>query len=191
MNPPDDLVELGRIHEPYGLKGWVNVFPDTEDPTVLLKANSWWLSRLRVQGIGSSAVRKTRIEHDDLEFESFKVLAVKSHAGHLVAHLEGIEHRELAQTLKGRRIYVSRSRFPKAQDDEYYWIDLIGCKVNSTQGNDLGTVKEVIDHGAHAILVVTRDDRKDDLLIPFVETYIPEVKLAERVILADWEDDYL
>lgn len=191
MTPPDDLVELGRINEPYGLKGWVNVFPDTEDPAVLLKASSWWISRLRAQGADSGAVRKAFIAPDDLEFELFRVLAVKRHAGHLVAHLEGIESRELAQSMKGRRVYVPRSRFPKAEDGEYYWVDLIGCAVTSTLGNALGVVKEVIDHGAHAILVVTRADRKDDLLIPFVQAYVPEVTLTEKRIVADWEDDYL
>ena len=38
MNVPDDLVELGRIGEPYGLKGWVNVLPSSEEPDVLLKS---------------------------------------------------------------------------------------------------------------------------------------------------------
>lgn len=184
MNPPDDLVELGRIAEPYGLKGWVNVFPDTETAEALQKVRSWWLSRLpdSASAVGGQS---------QAVFELFKVLHVKQHAGHLVAHLEGVEHRELAQQFKGRRVHVSRSRFPSPQEDEYYWIDLIGCSVVNLEGEVLGKVGQVIDHGAHPILVVApQDQEKPEQLIPFVRVYVPRVDLPARIIEVDWQTDY-
>lgn len=187
LNKPKDLVELGRIGEPYGLKGWVNVQPSSEQPEVLLKARQWWVSRVRPAADG--AVRKVNKPGSaDLVFEQFKVLEVKVHADRLVAHLEGVEQRELAAQFKGCRVYVSRSRFPALPDGEFYWVDLIGCSVRNLQGVAMGEVQEVVDHGAHPILVVQHGDH--EMLIPFVEAYVPKVDPAARIIDVDWQEDY-
>ncbi|HEY1057595.1 MAG TPA: ribosome maturation factor RimM [Limnobacter sp.] len=187
MNKPDDLIELGRIGEPYGLKGLVNVLPSSEQPEVLLKARQWWVSRLKPTADG--AVRKVnKPTEDDLLYEPFKILSAKVHADRLVAHLEGVEDRDLAARFKGCRVYVSRSRFPALPEGEFYWVDLVGCAVTNVQGVELGVVTQVADHGAHAILQVTKGDLEH--LIPFVEAYVPTVDLAARRIVADWQEDY-
>ncbi|HEX4879162.1 MAG TPA: ribosome maturation factor RimM [Limnobacter sp.] len=190
---PDDLVELGRIGEPYGLKGWVNVLPSSEDPVVLLKAREWWVSRLPAASEGAVG-RVVRPRPDQLIFESFRVLQVKTHADRLVAHLEGVEHRELAATFKGSRVHVSRSRFPAPADGEYYLVDLVGCLVSNPQGDELGLVSQVVDHGAHPILVVKTPSQAEvpggECLIPFVEAHVLDVNVVARRIVADWQLDY-
>ena len=188
MNTPDDLIELGKIGEPYGLGGWVNVFASSDDPHVLLNTRSWWVSSLL-----DPAVARVRgqVHAEHLRFEPFKVLGVKNHAGHLVAHLEGIEQREVAATFKGRRIYVSRARFPQAGEDEVYWADLIGCTVENLQDQALGVVIDVVDHGAHPILVV-KDEAKPELehLIPFVKACVPDVYIDQKLVRVDWQEDF-
>lgn len=187
MDKPDDLIELGRIGEPYGLKGWVNVQPSSEQPDVLLKARQWWVSRIRPAADG--AVRKVNKPGvSDLVFEPFKVLEAKLHADRLVAHLEGVEQRELAAQFKGCRVYVPRSRFPALPEGEFYWVDLIGCAVRNLQGQDMGEVVQLVDHGAHPILVVKKGDA--EMLIPFVEAYVPKVDMVARSIDVDWQEDY-
>lgn len=188
MNTPDDLVELGRIGEPYGLKGWVNVLPSSEDPQVLLKSKQWWISRIREEE-GGAVRRQGAPKPEDLVFEPFRVLQSKPHSNRLVAHLEGVEQPELAARFKGRRVYVSRARFPAPEQDEYYWVDLEGCSVMNLQGAELGVVLQVIDHGAHAILVV-KGEAEQDLLIPFVAAYVLDVDVQGRKIQVDWQADY-
>ncbi|HEX4856745.1 MAG TPA: ribosome maturation factor RimM [Limnobacter sp.] len=188
MNAPDDLVELGRIGEPYGLKGWLNVSPSSDDPQVLLKSKQWWISRIREEE--GAAVRKPgKPAPEDLVFEPFRVLQAKPHSNRIVAHLEGIEQPELAARFKGRRVYVSRARFPATEQDEYYWVDLQGCTVVNQQGYTLGVVTEVVDHGAHPILVV-KGSAEEDMLIPFVAAYVLNVDVKGRLIQADWQEDY-
>lgn len=192
MNIPDDLVELGRIGEPYGLKGWVNVLPSSEEPDVLLKSKQWWVSRLpaaegSAKGIAIKRVGAPKLE--DLVFEPFRVLQSKPHSGRIVAHLEGIEQPELAAQFKGRRVYVSRARFPAPAEGEYYWIDLVGCAVTNVEGKTLGSVVQVVDHGAHPILVV-KGDAEQEILIPFVEAYVLHVDIQTKQIQADWQEDY-
>lgn len=192
-NKPDDLVELGRIGEPYGLKGWVNVLPSSDDPVVLLKAREWWLSRFPAQ-VSGAAGRVARPKPEQLVYEPFRILQVKVHADRLVAHLEGVEHRELAATFKGCRVHVSRTRFPPPAEGEYYWVDLVGCQVHNPQGELLGEVSQVVDHGAHPILVLKTPAQAEipggECMIPFVDAYVLNVDTAARQILADWQLDY-
>ncbi|MEW6205149.1 MAG: ribosome maturation factor RimM [Pseudomonadota bacterium] len=188
MNVPDDLVELGRIGEPYGLKGWVNVLPSSEEPDVLLRAKQWWVSRL--PAAEGAAVRRTaQPKFEDLVFEPFRVLQSKPHSSRIVAHLEGVEQPELAAQFKGRRVYVSRARFPAPAEGEYYWVDLVGCVVSNLQGKVLGTVVQVVDHGAHPILSV-KGEAEQDMLIPFVAAYVLNVDTQAKQIQADWQEDY-
>jgi 16S rRNA processing protein RimM len=193
MNVPDDLVELGRIGEPYGLKGWVNVLPSSEEPDVLLKSKQWWVSRLPTaagKAVEGAAVRRTaQPKFEDLVFEPFRVLQSKPHSSRIVAHLEGIEQPELAAQFKGRRVYVSRARFPAPAEGEYYWIDLVGCLVTNLQGKVLGTVVQVVDHGAHPILAV-KGEAELEMLIPFVAAYVLNVDTQAKQIQADWQEDY-
>lgn len=187
LNKPDDLVELGKIGEPYGLKGWMNVLPSSDQPDVLLKARQWWISRISpdVDGVARQVRKPSAL---NLVFEPFKVMASKVHADRMVAHLEGIEDRDLAAKLKGCRVYVSRSRFPTLPDGEFYWVDLVGCVVRNLQGHILGEVAQVVDHGAHPILEVQHGDL--ELLIPFVQAYVSSVDLQQRLIEVDWQEDY-
>ncbi|MEK9816067.1 MAG: ribosome maturation factor RimM [Limnobacter sp.] len=188
MNVPDDLVELGRIGEPYGLRGWVNVLPSSEEPDVLLKSKQWWVSRLPVSE-GGAARRAVQPKLEDLIFEPFRVLQSKSHSSRIVAHLEGIEQPELAAQFKGRRVYVSRARFPAPAEGEYYWVELVGCQGSNLEGRVLGTVNQVVDHGAHPILSV-KGDAELEMLIPFVAAYVINVNTQTKQIQVDWQEDY-
>jgi 16S rRNA processing protein RimM len=84
---------------------------------------------------------------------------------------------------------VSRADFPAADPDEFYWVDLIGCAVVTPDGVDLGSVEAVDDHGAHPLLLVRAQDGRERL-IPFVSAHVPEVDLAGRKIVADWDPDF-
>lgn len=188
LDKPDDLIELGRVGEPYGLKGLVNILPSSDQPDVLLKVRQWWLSRI-VPSADGTARKVGKPSPSDLTYEPFRILSAKPHADRLVAHLEGIEDRDLAAQLKGCRVYVSRGRFPALPEGEFYWVDLQGCAVHNLQGVDLGVVAQVIDHGAHPILVVQKPDAPE-VLIPFVAAYVSDVRVQDRLIQVDWLEDY-
>jgi len=187
MNPPDDLIELGKITGPYGLRGWVAVVPESNDPQVLKKVKKWWISRLKHPEMAKPVAS---LQADDLVFEDYEVIESKPHSGKVVAHLQGVEDRTLAEKFKGCRVYVSRSRFPSTPADEFYWVDLIGCQVRNLEGHMLGQVTDMMDHGAHPILVVKPVAEGESVLIPFVRAIVQEVKLADRLIVADWQLDY-
>ena len=121
--------------------------------------------------------------------ESLHIRQSREHGALVVAQAEEVADRDAAEALKGARVFVARSSFPTAGDDEYYWIDLIGCTVVNREGESLGQVSELSDTGAHSVLHL-RQGEATERLIPFVAAYVDEVDLAARRIRVDWGLDY-
>lgn len=193
---PDDLVEVGRISDAYGVQGMIKVIPFSEQETVLLDVNQWWLMRTDLKGKPLEPMR------DALLVRS------RSQGSAVVAKLKNIADRDQAQALKGTTVYISRSDFPSADEDEFYWVDLIGCTVYSSQTAPetlIGVVTEVSDNGAHGVLHIHRQQLNEsgeqellmtakgkplEVLIPFVKQMVPVVDLDKRYIQADWPVEF-
>jgi 16S rRNA processing protein RimM len=133
--------------------------------------------------------------------ELLRVERARVHSDSVVARPAGFADRSQADEIRGRVVALSRSVFPPAGDDSFYWVDLIGCAVVNTHDQNLGEVIGVDDHGAHALLQVATVTTAGPTtvmaagataarLIPFVAHYVLKVDMAARRILVDWELDY-
>ena len=197
---PSDLIELGRIVAGYGVRGWVKIQPHSSNSDVLRKASTWWL-----QASVAPAKRATSpTDAGGVGLRAFKVVAVRPQGSTVVAQLDSINDRDAAEGLVGHTVLVSKSLFPPAKHDEYYWVDLEGCAVYETESQTLiGLVTEVLDNGAHAILRVQRlktmdpsdpllDDKgkKIEILVPFVEAHVQQVDISRKKIDTDWPLDF-
>ena len=101
--------------------------------------------------------------------------------------------RNAAEALRGAVVRISRGHFPSLEENEYYWVDLIGLSVFNLRGESLGIVKGLMDNGAHPVLrvdTVMPDGRNKELLIPVVSQYVTAVSREDRKITVDWERDY-
>jgi 16S rRNA processing protein RimM len=202
---PTDLVELGRITAAYGIKGWVKVQPHSAQAEVLRSAKAWWLARPAPSLHSDKQGGKTAASAPT----AYPVVQARAQGAAIVAQLQGVVDRDQAEALRGCVVMAARSAFPAAAEGEYYWVDLIGCDLYTTdRGAEpqlLGPVVEVLDNGAHAILRVQRKavdaagvpqpmlDAKGrglELLVPFVQAHIQAVDLAARRIDSDWPADY-
>jgi len=185
---PADAVELGRVQEAWGIKGWVRIHPHSADPQALLHSRRWYL-----------APPEGRYARG---FEAFAgsvcvaVTEIKSHGDGLVAQLGEVGDRNAAEALKGARIYVSRTDFPANSDpEEYYWVDLMGMAVVNREGVALGVVRDLLQTGPHAVLCIEyeaegQDGPVQERMIPFVSAYVDGVDKAQRCIRVDWQPDY-
>ncbi len=186
---PDDAVEVGSIVDAWGIKGWIKVQPYAADPQALFATKRWFL-KPHESALGhrpGGAVIPTLL----------RIVQAKEHGDAIVAQAQEIPDRTAAEALHGVRIFVSRSSFPTADADEYYWVDLIGLAVSNRQGEALGTVVGLLDTGAHSVLRVAPDALREgksaqatERLIPFVAAYVDSVSLPERRIVVDWGIDY-
>lgn len=94
--------------------------------------------------------------------------------------LEGIESIDQAEKIKGVPIFVKREDFPETEEDEYYWVDLIGLKVEREDGEALGEVVNIIPVSSADILEVKGEK---EYLIPMHYRFIKEISLEKRKIL--------
>jgi len=163
------LVPLGEVHGLYGVRGWVRVYSYTDPRTGILDYASWWLDT----GAG---------------WQAYTLAAGRRHGDTVVARLAGCEDRDAAASLLGASIAVPRRSLPPLPAGQYYLVDLLGSRVRTTAGIDIGEVDRLMDTGAHDVLVI-RGDR--ERLVPFAEgETVVEVDLERALITVDWDPDW-
>ncbi|MEO8855500.1 MAG: ribosome maturation factor RimM [Burkholderiaceae bacterium] len=177
---PTDAVEVGRIADAWGIKGWFKVFPHSADPQALYSSRQWYLLPPEQGPRNFDGALKLRLRQ------------VRDHSGGVVASAHELDDREAAEWLRGARIFVARSSFPSTVADEFYWVDLIGLEVVNREGMALGHVRELLSSAAQAVLVLEylADGKQLERMIPFVSAYVDAVDLATRRITVDWQADY-
>ncbi len=186
---PDDAVEVGRVQDAWGIKGWLKILPHSSDPEALFAAQAWFLQAPEARFRPGFAAFSGTV--------SVPVDEAKVHSDSVVAKFGGVYDRSTAEALKGARIFLPRASFPPAAKDEYYWVDLIGLDVVNREGVALGQVRDLMATGPHSVLCVeysvTAEDgsaRQDERMIPFVSAYVDTVDLAGKRITVDWQPDY-
>ena len=186
---PDDAIEVGRILDAWGVKGWLKVLPHSTDPEALFAAKSWFLQ-----------VPDAKFRPGFSAFSGTVCISIdeaKTHSDSVVAKVNGLDDRTAAECLRGARIFLPRSSFPAASKDEYYWVDLIGLNVVNREGIALGSVRDLMATGPHSVLCVkytaTQEDASSatlERMIPFVSVYVDAVDTAAKLITVDWQPDY-
>ena len=107
------------------------------------------------------------------DWQSINVVEGQRHGKSVILRLEGVDDRDQATSLIGTEIGVSRDELPKPDDGHYYWSDLTGLTVVRRDGTELGTIKEMLETGAHDVMVVqSKKEGEQERLIPFVNNEI-------------------
>lgn len=169
----ENLIIVGKLGSSYGIRGWLRVFSFTEDPDSLFDYKPWYILRAG--------------KWQEVEVESFK-----PHNQDTIVKLKGIDDRDEANLLTNYEIYVNAQDLPDLDEGDFYWKDLIGCKVVTINGYDLGQVTDLMETGSNDVLVV-KANLKDafgakERLIPFVEEqFIKYVDLSAKQITVDWD----
>ena len=182
---PADAVEVGRVGDAWGIKGWFKVVSHSATPEALFSSKRWFLLPTE-RGVKTFAGTKL-----------LRVMEAKEHSGGIVAQAHEVEGRDAAEALRGARIFIARTSFPTAADDEYYWVDLIGLDVVNREGMALGQVRELLSTGAQTVLVIAYPEADEagivqtlERMLPFVAAYVDKVDLPARRITVDWQPDY-
>ena len=101
---------------------------------------------------------------------------------------KGINNKEDAALFTNAMIGVPRKSLTLLEEDESYWVDLIGSKVINKNQDYFGYVDYVFDTGSNTVLCCKKD--KKEFLIPFIKTYIVTVDNKQKKIVVDWHYDY-
>ena len=177
---PADAVEVGRIADAWGIKGWFRVLPYSAAPEALFSSKRWYLQPAEK---GAKTFTGT---------VKLAIIEAKDHSDSVVACARDVADRNAAEALRGARIFVPRSSFPTAAGDEYYWVDLMGLEVVNREGVALGQVRDLMSTGPQTVLVIAyeQEGKTMERMVPFVAAYVDQVDLTGRRITVDWQPDY-
>ena len=159
----DDLVVLGVVGAPHGVRGEVRIKPYTDDPLALKRYSPLFAADGR----------------------SFLVETAREAKTVVVCRLGGVRSREAAEALKGVELGVPRSRLPEPDEDEFYLDDLVGISVLGPDGGTMGEVVAGHDFGAGDILELRLDGAKGTVMIPFNEDAVPSIDPGKGTLTID------
>ncbi len=168
------LMKIGQLKKPYGIKGWLWVFSDTDDHAAIFDIKQWWMK----SAIG---------------MKPLTVKAWREQGTGLVAQFEQVPDRNIAETMNGVTIWVAQDVLPEPKEDEYYWSDLIGIQVMNEQDEYLGDITEMFETGAHDIMrVAATSDSLDseERLIPWHKQTVMQVDMSSKKVVVAWPSDY-
>lgn len=158
-----DLLQVGIITSTHGVRGEVKVFPTTDDPNRFKKLKK--------------VVLDTGKEQLDMEIAS-----VKFFKNLVIVKFKGIDNINDIEKYKKSSLWVTREHAMKLNKDEYFIADLIGLKGISDEGEDLGTLSEVLQTGANDVYIFSKEGKKD-LLVPAIKQCILHVDMERKEVL--------
>ena len=107
------------------------------------------------------------------------------HGDRVVLKLEGFDSPEAASALAGCELAVPESEAVELEEGEYYDWQLQGCRVETVEGEEVGTVREVLHTGGEAPVLVVRDETERENLVPLAESICVGIDVDAKLIRVD------
>ena len=158
----ENLLQVGVITTTHGIRGEVKVFPTTDDPKRFLDLKNVILDD-----------GKTTLDLEIKNVKFFKNL--------VILKFKGIDNINDIEKYKKAGLYVTREDAVELEEDEYFIADLIGMDVISDEGEQLGTISDVLQTGANDVYVISSKGQKD-LLLPAIHECVLDVNVEERTM---------
>ncbi|MEZ4520246.1 MAG: ribosome maturation factor RimM [Thermomicrobiales bacterium] len=153
------LLTIGRIVAAHGLRGEVKLVLTTDRPEKMSD-----LRRVYLDGSDTpTRITSLRLRGNDRE---------------ALLKLQGINDRDEAERLRGTIVQIRGNQLPPPEEGSYFHYQILGLTAVDEQGNELGTVSEIIDAGEVDVYVVTGDDKRQYLL-PALHDVVLDIDPAE------------
>jgi len=157
-----DRFQVGVISSTHGVTGEVKVFPTTDDVKRFKKLKQ--------------VILDTGKEEMELE-----ITQVKFFKQMVILKFREFSNINEVEPFRGKSLYVTRENAVKLQKDEYFIADMIGMRVVSTDGEELGTLRDVMQTGANDVYVV-KEQNGEELLLPTIHDCVKQVDMEQGVI---------
>lgn len=160
----DNLILVGAVQGAFGVKGEIRIKSFTQNPSDIFK----YAPFLNEKGAILFEIKSWREIKDGFAFYSKKPLT-----------------REDAMALRNTKIYVLRDKLPPSNDDEFYHVDLIGLKVESLNGENLGQVSNIMIGSQEILEISNHPNLPKSWLLPFTLVNVPIVDIKGGKLIAD------
>ncbi|MCK4950695.1 MAG: ribosome maturation factor RimM [Gammaproteobacteria bacterium] len=164
-----EMITMGRVSGLFGVNGWVKLFSHTEPRENILQYKPLYIE---LQG----------------EWQPLDLIDGRPHGKGVVAKFKGYTDRDAASALVGANIAIRQEQLPELPKGEYYWSELEGLKVVTTDGIELGVVSNLIETGANDVLVVKGDKER---LIPYIRPdVVTELDRENGILRVEWDPEF-
>lgn len=155
---------IGKITTAHGIKGYVKVRSFAEDET-LLETGTVYTSEEGPKTIS------LKLKNQMKDF--------------WLAEVNGVSDRNVAETLRGTELYIDRETLPEADDDEYYVEDMKGLKVVDGQGNEIGTILDIVNYGASDLIDIRPSNGGQTFYVPFTDEIVLDVDFEKETVTVE------
>lgn len=169
-------VVVGQISGLHGVQGALRIKSFCVPPERIFSYKPWSIERPELDGAAVGAL------------ENITPIRIRGAGTNLVARVSEIEDRDQAALWLGALIKTSRSNLPKLSVGEYYWSELIGLKVQTALGVELGVIESLFATGSNDVMIV-RGDR--ERLLPYLPGQcVLSIDTQSGLMVVDWDPDF-
>lgn len=161
---PEELIIVGEVSRPHGVHGEVRVVPVTDFPDHLLSLDE------AVVGDGGAAT-------------TVRVEASRRLGATILMKFSGIDTPAAAERLRGATVSIPAAKTVPLPPGEFYIFDIVGLDVWTPEGERVGKVVDVLRTGGNDVYVV-RPEQGQEILLPAIDTYVREIDIPGRRLVA-------
>ncbi|GAA0375087.1 ribosome maturation factor RimM [Paenibacillus motobuensis] len=161
----DTLLMVGKIVNTHGIRGELKILPHTDFPEVRFAPKS----KLKIVNPDSGVITDVT------------VASARPVKQMYVVRFEGYDNINLVEKYKGCELKVTKEESVELPDNEYYFYEIIGCRVVSDEGEELGVIEEILRPGANDVWVVKMPSRKQ-LLLPVIDDVVLDVDVKSKLV---------
>ncbi|MDF2570661.1 MAG: rimM [Sporomusa sp.] len=164
--PKTDLITIGKIVAPHGVRGDIRIFPLTDFPDRFHD-----LKEVVVEDAGE-----------------LKIESARPHKKFILLKFSGIDTMDDAKRLSGKLIKVRREDAVKLPEGQYFIFDIIGLSVFTEDGEQLGVITDVLQPGSNDVYVVEQPD-KSELLIPAIKEVVMKIDIVSKQMVVKLQEE--
>ena len=158
----EDLLKVGVITTTHGVRGEAKVYPTTDEPERFLELDYVLLDTGR-------------------ELRKLEIKNVKFFKNLVILKFKGVDNINDIEKYKGRDLWIPREEGQELEEDEYYIADLLGMSVVLEDGQEFGTLKDVMETGANDVYIIDSAEH-GEVLLPAIKECILDVDLEKNVM---------
>ena len=167
-NFPEDLIPVGKIIKPYGIKGEVKFKPYNENSDLLIQDSIVWLKQENNQS---------------LDFKFFKINSINYNSLFPIIQFNKIDNRDKASEFSNYIVYISRAIFPN-NEEQVYFVDFIGCKIYNNNKSFIGIVKDIVHFKGDNHNMIVQTESKE-FMVPVRNDLIKLFDIDEKYIVIE------
>jgi 16S rRNA processing protein RimM len=154
-------IVLGKIISTHGINGWVSIDCYAHPPENLITYKTFL---------------------DDKFEDEIKILDIKIMPKKIIIKIENYNDINVSEKILGKNILVNNNDMPNLKDNEYYWKDLEGLSVFTTEKKYLGVVDFIFNNGSNDVLVIKKDNNV--YYVAFIKENISQID-NDTIIVRD------